>query len=121
VPLAPSNFYLTHLAGLHQKLLTSPIVHTYFNGTAIRLDGIELLPNDQFSLPFGTFSTVEFAHLFSVFDGSRVHQQFAHKTEQDAPPGIYFTVINSHILQSPYKNRLGIYTDRRGDSDLFID
>lgn len=121
MPLAPSSFYLTNLATLHQQLLASPIVRAYFNGIAIRFDGTELLPQDKFDLQFGIFSTVEFAHLFSVFDGSRVHQQFAHETKQDAPPGMYFTVINNHVLQSPYKNRFGIYTDRRGESDLFID
>src|SRR5690606_29798802 len=114
--LAPSDFYLRHLAGLHQRLLASQIARAYFNGTAIRLDGTELIPDDHFELPFGTVSTVEFAQLFSVFDGSRVHQQFAHEAERDAPPGMYFTVINNHVLQSPYKNRLGIYTDRRGKS-----
>lgn len=121
MPLAISEFYLTHLAGLHQQLQTSSIARAYLTGTDIRFDGVNLTPEDQFELPFGTFSTVEFAHLFSVFDGSRVHQQAAKEPVQDAPPGLYFTVVNNQVIQSPYKNRLGIYTDQRGEADLFID
>ncbi|MCL2894118.1 hypothetical protein [Brenneria tiliae] len=65
---------------------------------------------------------VEFAHLFSVFDGSRVHQQFEKTFSPDeAPPGLYFTVINTPLIQSSRKNRLGIYTDERNETDLFID
>lgn len=121
MPLAISEFYQTHLAGLHQQLQTSSIACEYLTGTNIRFDGNNLTPEDQFELPFGTFSTVEFAHLFSIFDGSRVHQQAAKEPVQDAPPGLYFTVVNNQVIQSPYKNRLGIYTDQKGEADLFID
>ncbi|MNK10572.1 hypothetical protein D3C87_285990 [compost metagenome] len=121
MPLKPSDFYRTHLAAMHRELLAHPIARTYFNGAAIRFDGIELLPNDHFELPFGTLSPIEFAHLFSVFDRSRVHQQPVKNAVQDAPPGLYFTVINNHVIQSPHKNRLGIYTNQRGDSGPFID
>jgi hypothetical protein len=121
VPPAPSDFYLTHLADLHQQLLASPVAHAYFNGTGIRFDGIPLQPENHFALPFGTVSTIEFAHLFSVFDGSRVHQQLAKHAVYDAPPGLYFSVINNHIIQGPHKNRLGIYRGQYGESDLFID
>ncbi|AEB85307.1 hypothetical protein [Alicycliphilus denitrificans] len=121
MPHAPSDFYRTRLAGLHQQLQNSPIARTYLTGTGIRFDGVDLMPDDQFELPFGSFSTVEFAHLFSVFDGSRVHQQVAKEPVRDAPPGLYFTVVNNHVIQSPHKNRLGIYTDQRGEADLFID
>ena len=121
MPHAPSDFYRTQLAGLHQRLQNSPIARTYLTGTGIRLDGVDLLPADQFELPFGSFSTVEFAHLFSVFVGSRVDQQAAKEPVQDAPPGLYFTEVNNHVIQNPHKNQLGIYTDQRGEADLFID
>ena len=121
MPLAPSEFYLAYLSDLHQLLLASPIVRTHLNGTAIRLDGKNLTLEDFLEFPFGTLSTLEFAHLFSVFDGSRVHQQYAYQPQQDTPPGIYFTVINHHVLQSPYKNRLGIYSQSCGKADLYID
>lgn len=121
VPQAPSDFYRSHLANLHRQLRGSPIARTYLTGTGIRFDGVDLLPEDRFEWPFGSFSTLEFAHLFSVFDGSRVHQQLAREPVHDAPPGLYFTVVNHHVIQSPHKNRLGIYTGHSGEADLFID
>jgi hypothetical protein len=121
MPFEPSDFYRTHLAELHQALLANPVARTYFNGIGIRLDGIELLPNDHFELSLGIVSTVEFAHLFSVFDDSRVHQQTTKQTVHNAPPGVYFTVINNRVIQPPHKNRLGIYKDPSGVADLFID
>ena len=122
MPLSPSDFYLTHLATLHQQLLASSIVRTYLTGTGVRLDGIDLVPADCFELPFGTFSTVEFAHLFSIFDGSRVHQQAEKSTSlDDAPPGLYFTIINHQLIESRHKNRLGVF-QREGDAiDLYIE
>lgn len=121
VPHVPSDFYQTHLASLHQQLQNSPIARAYLSGTGIRFDGVDLMPADQFELPLGSFSTVEFAHLLSVFDGSRVHEQAAKEPVQDAPPGLYFTVVNNHAIQSSHKNRLGIYADQKGEADLFID
>lgn len=122
MPLPPSAFYQTHLSGLHQQLLASPIVRSYLTGTGIRLDGIELNPDDLYELPIGIFSVVEFAHLLSVFDGSRVHQQAEHSFGLDeAPPGLYFTIANSQLIQHPGKNRLGLYAAPNGGTDLFID
>lgn len=122
MPLTFSDFYLTHLVGLHQQLLANPIIRTYLTGTEIRLDGTDLAPADRFDLPFGTFSTVEFAHLFSIFDGSRVHQQ-AEKSPNldDAPPGLYFTIINNRLLESQHKNRLGVFQRTDDAIDLFIE
>jgi hypothetical protein len=121
VLLASSDFYRDRLAVLHQQLQNSPIARVYLTGTGIRFDGVNLMPEDRFELPFGNFCTLEFAHLFSVFDGSRVHQQVVKEAVHDAPPGLYFTVVNHHVIQSPHKNRLGIYTDQSGGADLFID
>ena len=122
MPLEPTDFYRTHLAELHQQLLASTIVRTYLTGTGIRLDGEDLAPADRFELPFGIFSTVEFAHLFSIFDGSRVHQQ-AEKSPSldDAPPGLYFTIINPRLIESQHKNRLGVFRRADASIDLFIE
>lgn len=122
MPQAPSDFYRTHLAVLHQQLQNSPITRTYLTGTGIRLDGVDLMPADRFEMPFGTVSTVEFAHLFSIFDGSRVHQQAQKSTSlDDAPPGLYFTIINRQLIESGHKNRLGVFR-REGEAiDLFIE
>jgi len=81
-----------------------------------------LAADDRFDLPFGTFSTVEFAHLFSIFDGSRVHQQAEKsKSLDEAPPGLYFTIINPQLIESQHKNRIGIFQRDDTAIDLFID
>ncbi|MBJ9993799.1 hypothetical protein IAE32_00570 [Pseudomonas sp. S33] len=122
MPLEPTTFYCTHLAELHRLLLASPIVRAYLTGTGIRLDGVDLAPADRFELPFGTFSTVEFAHLFSIFDGSRVHQQAEKSPSLDeAPPGLYFTIINPRLIESQHKNRLGVFQRADAAIDLFIE
>jgi len=122
MPLEPTAFYRIHLAELHQRLLASPIIRTYLTGTGIRLDGVDLMPTDHFDLPFGTFSTVEFAHLFSIFDGSRVHQQAEKSPSLDeAPPGLYFTIINSRLIENQHKNRLGVFQRDNAVIDLFIE
>lgn len=122
MPFSPTDFYQTHLADIHQRLLANVIVRTYLSGAQIRLDGSALLPEDRFNLPFGTFSTVEFAHLFSVFNGSRVHVQAEKSTSRDdAPPGLYFSVINNHVLENQHKNKLGIVQRADTDTvDLFV-
>jgi hypothetical protein len=59
------------------------------------------------------------AHLFSIFNGSRVHEQ-VQRTHgpDDSPPGLYFTVINPNLLQ--YKNRAGIFQEETSKAGLFI-
>ena len=122
MPFAPTDFYRTDLESLHLQLLANPIVRTYLTGTGIRLDSAELNPDDYYELPIGTFSIVEFAHLLSVFDGSRVHQQLERSFSPDeAPPGLYFTIVNPRLIQHPGKNRLGLYAAPNGGTDLFID
>lgn len=122
MPFVPSNFYRTSLADLHQRLQDSAITRTYLTGTGIRLDGTMPNPDDLYELPIGIFSIIEFAHLFSVFDNSRVHQQAQYSLGPDeAPPGLYFTIANSHLIQHPNKNRLGLYATPNGGTDLFID
>lgn len=122
MPLHPTDYYHSHLAALHRLLLAHGITQTYLTGTSIRFDGEELVASNRFELPFGELSTLEFAHLFSVFDGSRVHKQAEkHHGLDDAPPGLYFTVINNKVIQGPHKNKLGLFTEEVGTTDLFID
>ena len=117
-----TNFYQSQLAELHQRLLGHAVVQSHLTGTGLRFDGAELSAADRFELPFGEISTLEFAHLFSVFDGSRVHQQAEKKpSHDDAPPGLYFTVINNRLIQNQHKNRVGLVTVEIGTTDLFID
>ena len=117
-----TNFYQSQLAELHQRLLGHVVVQSYLTGTGLRFDGAELSAAERFDLPLGEISTLEFAHLFSVFDGSRVHQQAEKKpSHDDAPPGLYFTVINNRLIQNQHKNCAGLVTEEIGTTDLFID
>lgn len=64
---------------------------------------------------------MEFAHLFCIFNGSRVHQQAEKRNgPDDAPPGMYFTVINPKLIQSQHKNKFGIFEETVGTKSLFI-
>jgi hypothetical protein len=122
MPLQTSDYYRTHLAPLHQELLTHPITLHYLSGNGIRYDGADLIGANRFVFPFGTLSTLELAHLFSIFNGSRVHSQAQHSNgADDAPPGMYFTVINTKLLQGPHKNRSGIFVEETGTAGLHID
>ena len=88
VTLPSTNYYIEHLAELHRQLIVHEITRNYLSGSCIRFDGVELNSEDRITLPSGAeLSTLEFAHLFSVFDGSRVHKQ-AEKipSRDDAPP-----------------------------------
>ena len=117
-----TSYYQQHLEDLHHRLLGHAVVQSCLSGTGIRFDGADLSAADRFELPFGVISTLEFAHLFSVFDGSRVHQQAEKKPSHDgAPPGMYFTVINNRLIQSQHKNRAGLVTEEVGTTDLYID
>lgn len=115
-------FYASHLAELHRLLVEHPVTAAHLNGNAIRLDGVELAADDRFALPFGDLSTLEFAHLFSVFNGSRVHQQAEKRpSRDDAPPGLYFTVINTKVIRNQHKNKAGLVSLAVGETELFID
>lgn len=122
MPLQQTPFYRSHLADLHQVLLAHEITRSYLTGTRVRFDGVELGPTNSFDFAFGTLSTLEFVHLFSVFDGSRVHGQAERRPgRDDAPPGMYFTVINAKVIQAGHKNRSGIFSEETGTVGLFIE
>jgi len=121
VPLEPTDFYRSHLRSLHVALLRHPIGIAHLSGRGIRLDGRTLVPGELIHGMDRMISTLEFAHLFTVFNGSRVHAQFARKPLHDAPAGLYFSIINNGIIQSPNKNRLGLYRARdKHDSTLIV-
>ncbi|NHZ65274.1 hypothetical protein [Massilia genomosp. 1] len=120
--LQTTEFFRTHLAPLYRQLLTHPITKNYLSGTAIRYDGKVLVDADRFTFPFCTLSTLELAHLFSIFNSSRVHVQAQHSHNADeAPPGLYVTVINTKAIQVPHKNRSGIFVEETETVGLFID
>jgi hypothetical protein len=119
--LAPTRFYREVLTPVHEKLLAHEVTRSMLSGSRIRVDGKEL-GDSIVELPFGTLTPREFAHMFSVFDGSRVHVQ-AQKGEgpDHAPPGLYFTVINNRVLQNTHKNRLGLVTEESEACGLFVE
>lgn len=122
MPLLPTDYYRAHLAPLHQQLLDHSVTKAYLTGTGIRFDGVDLTSTDRFVLPFGDLSTLEFAQLFSIFDGSRVHKQAEKRPSlDDAPPGLYFTVVNNKVIQNQHKNRSGLFIEEAGATDLFIE
>lgn len=122
MPAQTTDFYRTDLAALHRQLLRHPITHNYLSGTAIRFDGKVLVAADTFNLPFCSLSTLELAHLFSIFNGSRVHVQAQHSHGADeAPPGLYVNVINTTVISGPHKNRSGIFVEETETIGLFID
>jgi hypothetical protein len=121
MPLAPTEYYLEALCRLHQALLAEPIVQTYLTGTDIRNDGPTLQPSDEVILPFGVLSPMEFAHLFCIYNGSRVHRQAENMVSLDqAPVGLYFTIINNHVLQNQHKNKFGLILEDAQTPGLVI-
>lgn len=123
VTLPRTDFYTRRLAELHQRLLSSKIAQEHLSGAGIRLDGEELNDASPVTLPSGTgLTTLEFAHLFTAFDKSRVHGQADKGVgKDDAPPGFYFTIVNGKLLPSLHKNRLGLFVEEAGDSKLYIE
>lgn len=119
--MSVSLFYQADLAVLHQQLKRHQIAQAHLSGRDIKLDGARLAETDVIELPapIGNLSTLEFANLFFAFNGSRVHAQ-AHTEggSDDAPPGLYFTVINPQLLQS--KNRSGIFEEETSKAGLFV-
>ena len=119
--LKPTAFYKNKLEQLHRKLLDHPITKEYLTGKAIRYDGIELDPYEEdVYLEIEGLTALEFSHLFSVFNGSRVHAQMVNEwSPDDAPPGFYVNVINGQVIQG--KNKTVVFREEDEDSDLFIE
>ncbi|MVF24982.1 hypothetical protein EVC37_25815 [Methylocaldum sp. BRCS4] len=115
------DFYDNKLRFVHEYLESTELARTFLSGDGIRLDGDELQPYDIIELPKVEMLVSEFAQLFCVFNNSRVHKQGSNEVSADgAPPGLYFTVINTHVIQNQHKNRIGLV--REGESEeIFID
>jgi hypothetical protein len=107
--LEATAFYRDRLAPLHQELLDHELVHSHLCVDNVRFDGIHIRPQDKLNLGFSELTGLEFAHLFSVFNGSRVHRQIQRGIGlDDSPVGAYYTVINTRVLQNQHKNKIGI-------------
>lgn len=101
--LPRTSFYLARLEAAHRALLNHPLAQEFLGGSHFRLDGADG-EGLRVALPFGELDHAEFAHLFAVYDGSRVHAQ--REAPGRAPEGMYITVVNGRVLQ--YKNKLGL-------------
>ena len=101
--LQPTPFYVQRLRAAHAELLTNELVQTHLCGTQFSLDR-KSATGLTVALPFGDLEPSEFAHLFAVYEGSRVHAQ--RERPKWAPEGMYFTVVNGKVLQ--YKNKIGL-------------
>ena len=119
-----ASFYHDSLEAIHRLLLDHDITRGCLSCAGVRLDGEVVHPDSRikFALPDGSWLTgLEFAHLFSVFDGSRVHQQTLREVGLDgAPPGAYFSVVNSRFIQNQHKNKFGLILGDRGDASPFV-
>lgn len=113
-------FYLNRLKELHDRLLSHSLVQNHLSGERIKVDGIWLDDEWRIDLNIGNLDVLQFAHIFTVFNGSRVHIQAQTRALNGVPPGDYATVINTKVIEHGAKNRTGISKNVSGGDDLFI-
>jgi hypothetical protein len=74
----PSLFYRDNLQSVHDKLASNPLAKQYLGGSDYRLttpaEG-HVEPGSSVALPFGELEPTALAHLFAIYEGSRVHAQ----------------------------------------------
>lgn len=119
-----ARFYEEYLLNLHSSLLTHDLAY-YFSGEGIKVDGVLCTKDQQFSFQALEqqidLKMDEFAQLFIVFNGSRVHMQHEDPKGRDgAPEGFYIKTINNELLH-PYKNSIGIFREESGELGITID
>lgn len=119
-------FYESALINLHVALEEHPLTKLFLDGRGIKVDGQPLAASSAVTLDFdlggsdAEISARDFAQLFGVFNGSRVHVQRDNSWGNDeAPPGLYVTVINPSVIQAGHKNRSGLFRDH-GTTGLAI-
>lgn len=117
--LQDRTFYDAQLESAHLQVLVHPLTQNYLRGDNFRLDGLNA-EGLVVELPFGVLNSRDFAHLFGIYEGSRVHRQ-REEPSVLAPEGMYFTVVNGKLLK--HKNKIGlIATDgERQGLFLFVD
>lgn len=119
-----TRFFEETLRTPYETLLRTQVA-TQLTGN-FRLDGVDISSDQELEFPTDEVLGVDhidasdLAQLLMVFNGSRVHEQPQHDTGQDdSPPGIYFTYVNSDVVWPGHKNRIGVY--RAGDENaLFL-
>lgn len=123
------DYYQAALAKVHAQLLDHATTKEFLSCERVRFNGSKLEASALYAFedPLNTsLSGLAFAHLFSVFNGSRVVMQPENTVGPDeAPPGLYFTVINNSLIKSGHKNKFGLILNGTNAElfvvDLFID
>ncbi|MDH1337618.1 hypothetical protein N5D77_26530 [Comamonas thiooxydans] len=110
---------------IHTKLISHDITQEFLSANNLKFDGQCLDPAGLLSLacfdPPVEVSVLEFAHLFSVFNGSRAHLQAENQFNDDLlQPGQYVTVINRKVIEVQHKNKTGLFKETNGDTGLQI-
>lgn len=116
--------FLNDVEALKQKLEGTQVVASHLSGQCIEYHNQQMQANDIFKLPLleKSVSLIEFCHLFSIFNSSRVHYQEQHDNSKDSFAGHYYTIVNRKLIQGSVagKNRFCIYLSPESDARLHI-
>jgi hypothetical protein len=119
MPLRKSPFYMRILSPLREAVCKHAVALEHLSGEGIKLNHIPVELNTVIDLGFAQLSGLEFSHLFSAFNGSRVLGTITETTSPDgAPPGRYFMVIRPSLIQG--KNRSGIFEEESGSAGMYL-
>lgn len=108
---------------IYDQLMQHEITQSFFSCEGIKFDGEHLELASSFHMPgLGSLSAQQIVFLFSVFNGSRIHvQPIKHLTVDQAPPGLYFNIINTKVIQNSHKNRIGLVFEENEAPELYVD
>jgi hypothetical protein len=109
------NFFEEKLREPYEALLHTQVAREHLTGH-FRLDGQDIEPDRILDFDPDEVMGVEqlrgeeIARLLMLFDGSRVREQPQYDFGQDdSPPGVYFTYVNTSVVKEGHKNRVGVY------------
>lgn len=116
--------FLNDIQRLKHMLEGTQVATSHLSGQDIKLDGQLMRADDIFMLPLleEEVTLIEFCHLFSIFNSSRVHYQQQHDDRKDSFAGHYYTVVNRKLIQGSVagKNRFCLYLSPESDARLHI-
>jgi len=120
------KYYLTDLVDLHSHLLANDLVLEYLTGDEIVINGNNYSADEIVSLKIleseFKLSVKDFAHLFVVFNKSRVLMQLENPRGRDwAPEGCYVKTINHELIAQQHKNNIGIFLEEADSYGIAID
>lgn len=116
--------FLNDVEQLKNMLEGTQVAASHLSGQGIKLDGQLMRADDIFKVPLleKEVSLIDFCHLFSIFNSSRVHYQQQHYNSKDSFAGHYYTVVNRKLIQGSVagKNRFCLYLSSESDARLHI-